>query len=213
MTLIQLALDVISLADVPALLSVALPYIDLVEVGTPMIKRYGIDAVRQMRVLAPGKQIVADTKTMDAGAWEAALAFDAGADMMTVLACASDATLRAALSVGRERGCKVVADLIGVADKPTRAKQLADLGVDYIGVHTGTDDQAYGANPLTDLAALSQVVNTPVVVAGGISSVTIKPILAYHPAIVIVGSAVTGAKDPAQVLRELSHLVIGPMTQ
>ena len=205
MTLIQLALDTISLDDVPALLGVALPYIDLVEVGTPMIKRYGIDALRQVRALAPGKRIVADTKTMDAGAWEATLAFDAGADIMTVLACASDVTICAALAVGRERDCKVVADLIGVSDKPTRAKQLAALGIDYIGVHTGTDDQAHGANPLMDFAAVSQAVDTPVAVAGGISPATLGPVLAYRPAIVIVGSAVTRAKDPAKVLRELSQ--------
>ena len=91
---------------------------------------------------------------------------------------------------------------------PLAWKQLAELGVDYIGVHTGTDDQAHGANPLADLAAVSQAVNTPVVVAGGITPASIRPVLAYHPAIVIVGSAVTAAKDPAQVLRELRNLGI-----
>ena len=205
--LIQLALDVIDLEDVPALLEKTLSYVDLVEVGTPMIKRYGIDAVRQARALSPNKRIVADLKTMDAGAWEAALAFDAGADVMTVLACASDATINAALGVARARGRQVVADLIGVLDKPARAVQLAALGVDYIGVHTSTDDQAHGANPLADLAAVAQVVDTPLVVAGGISLHTVGPILAYRPKIVIVGSAVTTAADPGAILRELRRLV------
>ncbi len=204
---IQLALDIIPLADVPALLAQVLPYIELVEVGTPMIKRYGINAVRQVRALAPNTLIVADTKTMDAGAWEATLVFEAGADVMTVLACASDATIRAAVAVGRTKGGKVVTDLIGVPDKPARAVQLAALGVDYIGVHTGTDDQAQGANPLSDLAAVSRVLSTPIVVAGGISPRTIGPILAYRPAIIIVGSAVTVARNPVVVLQELRSVV------
>ena len=206
MTQFQIALDTILLEDVPALLAKVLPYVDWVEVGTPMIKRYGIGAVQQVRALAPGKQIVADTKTMDAGAWEAGLAFVAGADVMTVLACASDATIRAALAVGRASGGKVVADLIGVPDKPARAMQLAALGVDYIGVHTGTDEQAQGANPLADLAAVSQAVNTPIAVAGGISPDNIVSIVAYRPAIIIVGSAVTQARNPAAVLERLRGL-------
>lgn len=212
MTQLQLALDTISLESVPALLAATLPYIDIVEVGTPMIKRYGIGAVAQVKALAVGKRIVADTKTMDAGAWEAALAFDAGADMMTVLACASDATLRAALDVARARQRQVVADLIGVLDKPTRARQLAALGVDYIGIHTGSDEQAHGANPLADLAALSQTVSTPLVVAGGISTKTIGAVLAYKPAIAIVGSAITQAHDPAQTLKELRDWVLKPLS-
>lgn len=207
MTQLQLALDTIPLESVPALLAVTLPYVDIVEIGTPMIKRYGIGAVAQVKALAAGKRIVADTKTMDAGAWEAALAFDAGADMMTVLACASDATLRTALEVAHAQRRQVVADLIGVLDKPTRAKQLAALGVDYIGIHTGTDDQAHGANPLADLAAIAQAVSTPLVVAGGISAKTIGAILAYNPAIAIVGSAITQASDPAKAMKEMRDWV------
>lgn len=208
MTQLQLALDTLPLESVPTLLAAVLPYVDIVEIGTPMIKRYGIDAVRQVRALALGKRIVADTKTMDAGAWEAALAFDAGADMMTVLACASDATLRAAIDVARARNKHVVADLIGVLDKPARANQLAALGVDYIGIHTGSDDQAHGANPLADLAAIAQAVSTPLVVAGGISAKTIGAVLAYKPAIAIVGSAITQANDPARAMRELRDWVV-----
>jgi len=90
---------------------------------------------------------------------------------------------------------------------------LAALGVDYIGIHTGSDDQAHGANPLADLAALSQAISTPLVVAGGISSKTIGAVLAYKPAIAIVGSAVTQASNPAQTMQELRNWVIAPLNQ
>ena len=49
-----------------------------------------------LRTLAPDHLLVADMKTMDAGALEAEMAFAAGADLMTVLGCASDATVAAA---------------------------------------------------------------------------------------------------------------------
>ena len=124
------------------------------------------------------------------------MAFSAGADIVSVLGCASDATIRAAVAVARERGRQVVADLLGVTERHARARELARLGVDYIGVHTGVDEQAGGADPLAALAQVRATVEIPVVVAGGISLDTIEAILALEPAIVVVGSHITGADDP-----------------
>ena len=203
----QLALDTLTLSDALALAALVRDAIDIVEAGTPLIKRYGLNAVTQLRAASPGKLIVADMKAMDAGALEAAMAFDAGADIMTVLACASDATIAAAITVATARGMQVVADLIGVADKPARARQLAALGVHTIGVHAGVDDQARGADPLTDLAAVRAAVDTPIAVAGGISTRTIAAVRVLGPAIVIVGSAITAAADPRAATRELRALL------
>jgi 3-keto-L-gulonate-6-phosphate decarboxylase len=90
----------------------------------------------------------------------------------------------------------VVADLLGVTERHARARELARLGVDYIGVHTGVDEQAGGADPLAALAEIRGAVGTPVVVAGGISLGNVAEILAFDPAIVVVGSHITGVADP-----------------
>jgi 3-hexulose-6-phosphate synthase len=204
MTLLQIAFDLIATDDAVALLPRLAPFVDVVEAGTPLIKREGIGAVRRLRAAAPEKQLVADMKTMDGGAYEAELAFGAGADLMTVLGCASDATVAAAIAVARDRGKRVVADLIGVVDKPVRVRRLAQLGVDFLGVHAGTDERgAGGEGPLWDVAMVQEAVATPLVVAGGIGPGTIDAVLAAHPAIVVVGSAITGAADPVAAAREL----------
>jgi 3-hexulose-6-phosphate synthase len=203
MPLLQIALDFIDSAAASDLLARISPAIDVVEAGTPMIKREGIGVLRLLRQAAPHKLLVADLKTMDAGAYEADLAFNAGADVMTVLACASDETIRAALSVAAARGKSVVADLIGVPDQAGRAQQLAQLGVHYIGIHTGADEQAGGADPLANLAAVRAAVPTPLVVAGGINADNIGPLLTHDPAIVIVGSYITRADDPVAAVRAL----------
>jgi len=193
---LQVALDLIASEDAVALLRRIGPAVDVVEAGTPLIKREGMAAVARLRAAVPDKLVVADMKTADGGAYEAELAFGAGADLMTVLGCASDETVRATLDVARRRGRQVVADLLGVADKPARARQLAALGVDFLGVHAGTDEQASGASPLADLALLRGTVPTPLVVAGGISLANLAAVLVYAPAIVVVGSAITRAPDP-----------------
>jgi 3-hexulose-6-phosphate synthase len=207
MTRLQLAIDLVPLADLEAVIAPLLPYIDVVEAGTPLIKRHGMEAVRVLRRLAPDHLVVADMKAMDAGGLEAEIAFEAGADIMTVLAGASDATITAAIAIARERGKAVVGDLIGVADKVGRANQVASLGISYIGIHTGTDDQATGMDPLSDLAAISRAVEIETVVAGGIIAATLPAILALRPAIVIVGTGILGQPDPIAAAKALRDII------
>ena len=65
---IQLALDFVDLERALAIAAMAVPEgIDIVEAGTPLIKSAGLDAVRRLRKAFPGKKILADLKTADAG--------------------------------------------------------------------------------------------------------------------------------------------------
>lgn len=206
MTLLQIALDTISVDDAITMLPSVLDAVDLVEAGTPMIKREGIGAVTRLRAASPGKLIVADMKTMDAGEYEAELAFDAGADLVTVLGCASDATIAAAVAAAERQGKQICVDLMGVRDKPARARALASLGVAYLGIHAGTDKSRTGkSRPAGDFAAVAGATNLPLCVAGGISPATIADVLASNPAIVVVGSAIVGATNPADVAATLKQ--------
>ncbi len=114
MTSLQLAIDTLTPSEAVALVEKVHPYIDLIEAGTPFIKRFGLDALKLFRQVAPGKLIVADMKAMDAGAYEAAIAFEAGADIMTVLGCANDETILGALQEANKCNRLIAVDLIAV---------------------------------------------------------------------------------------------------
>jgi len=77
---LQLALDA---AEHFALLPILASYFDIVEVGTPLLKRFGVAAITTARELSNGRPILADTKTVDGGGLEAQLVFGAGAQWMT----------------------------------------------------------------------------------------------------------------------------------
>ena len=207
MTKLQLAIDVVQFADLDSVITPILPFVDVVEAGTPLIKQYGLDVLRELKRIAPHHELVADMKTMDAGALEAEMAFDAGAEYMTVLGCASNSTIAAAVRVAGERGAFVVADLIGIKDKQSRAQEIAELGVTCLGIHTGTDDQALGANPMRDLESVRNAVDIPVAVAGGINDQTLPAILAFGPAFIIVGSGILGQPDPLAAAQRLSAIL------
>jgi 3-hexulose-6-phosphate synthase/6-phospho-3-hexuloisomerase len=170
-----------------------------------LIKSEGLDAVRELRRLFPGKVIVADMKIMDAGRVEVETAAKAGAQIIDVLGAASDATIAECVQAGKNYGAKIAVDLIAVADPLARARQVEELGADYISIHLAIDEQMRGGgqDPFAMLAAVSGAVRVPVGVAGGINSETAAQAVAHGAGYVIVGGAITKAGDPAAATREI----------
>ena len=196
---LQLALDFVDLkrAVKSAQAGVA-GGVDWLEVGTPLIKSEGVQAVRELRHLFPRVTLVADMKIMDAGRIEVETAAKAGANIVDVLGAASDATIRECIQAGKNYGAKIVVDLIAVKDPVSRGKQIEDFGADYITVHCSIDEQMEGKDPFETLRKLAEAVSLPVGVAGGINSETAARALEAGASIVIVGGAITKAVDPAE---------------
>src|ERR1700685_1210403 len=101
---LQVAIDLLSTADALALLSKVADQVDVIELGTPLIKQQGLSVVTNIKAAYPDKLVFADMKTMDAGELEADLAFNAGADIMTVLGTAGDSTIAGAVQAGKAHG-------------------------------------------------------------------------------------------------------------
>jgi 3-hexulose-6-phosphate synthase/6-phospho-3-hexuloisomerase len=174
-----------------------------IEAGTPLIKSEGLEAVRQLRARFPNHTIIADMKTMDAGRTEVELASKAGANIVGVLGAASDSTIRESVEVARNYGCRIIADMIGVADAVERAKEVVALGVDYVGIHIAIDEQMRGVSPFEVLARVTRAVDVPVAVAGGIHSENVAQAIEAGAKIIIVGGAITKATDATAATRAL----------
>ncbi len=202
---LQLALDVLETGRALELAEQTAEWVNILEIGTPLLKHEGIGVVREFVRHFPDHVILVDTKTMDVGAYEAEFCFDAGADLMTVLGVADDATIAGAVEVAARYDAGVVVDLINVPDKPARAAQAAQLGARLVGIHSGIDQQARGQGPLADLRSLQR--RAGVAVAGGINSANLPGVLDEHPEVVIVGGAITGAERPDVVARELREMM------
>ncbi len=99
--LLQLALDSTNLETAVVSAKKAEKLVDIIEIGTILACAEGMKAVSLLRALHPEHIIVCDLKTTDGGAILAKMAFEAGADWLTVSAAAHPATKAA---------CKKVAD-------------------------------------------------------------------------------------------------------
>lgn len=206
--LLQVALDDIERRDIFPLLDRIHDVVDIIEVGTPLLMRYGVEIITEIKKAHPHIDVLSDTKIMDAAFYEAVLSFEAGADYVTVLALTDDGSLAEAVNAARLHGGKVVADMICVSDQASRATRLADLGVDVLAVHTGVDQQALGRTPLDDLRTLTACgAGVPLAVAGGISRATIDDYLDLNPSILIVGSGISRAEDPGAEAAGIAKII------
>lgn len=206
---LQIALDAITLEKAVELVQEARDYVDILEIGTPMVIEYGMLAVRTMRENFPEKEILADLKIMDGGKYEAGQAFKAGADYITVLGVTDNLTVKACVEAANEYGKEVVVDMICVEDIPARVKKMEELGAHGVAVHVGVDQQASGRTPLDDLKVMKAAASVAKVsVAGGINVSTMPSYCALNPEVVIVGGGICNAKDPKEAAKALHEAIV-----
>ncbi|GIG35893.1 hypothetical protein Cpa01nite_12740 [Cellulomonas pakistanensis] len=130
----------------------------------------------------------ADLKTMDAGELEADIAFGEGADLVTVLGTAGDSTIVGAVAAAPKHGKGVVVDLIGVADKPARAREVVALGAEFVEMHAGLDEQAEPGFSLDTLPRAGEAAGVPFSVAGGVSAGSVAAVQAAGARTAVAGS-------------------------
>lgn len=169
---IQISIDVIDLNEALDLARASVKAdVDWLEVGTPLLLAEGLHAVRAFRKEFPDTPIVVDLKTMDGAGLEAEMMFKAGGDMVVVMGQAHDASIIEQVKMAKQYNGKVMCDVMLCPDKPGRAKEAQDMGVDYIIVHTGFDERnmIQGLSPLDDLKPVLDAVDIPVQAVGGLS--------------------------------------------
>ena len=207
---LQLAIDLLNKEDAAELANKVKDYVDIVEIGTPIIYNEGLPAVQYMNENIDGVKVLADMKIMDAADYEVSQAVKFGADVVTILGVAEDASIKAAVEEAHKNDKQLLVDMIAVQDIKQRAKELDEMGADYIAVHIGYDLQAEGKSPLDDLHTVKSVIkNSKVAVAGGIKPETIKDIVAEEPDLVIVGGGIANADDPVAAAKACRDAVEG----
>ncbi|PAK37815.1 3-hexulose-6-phosphate synthase [Peribacillus simplex] len=205
---LQLALDLVNIQEGIELVKQVEEYVDIVEIGTPVVINEGLRAVKEMKEAFPSLKVLADLKIMDAAGYEVMKASEAGADIITILGAAEDMSIKGAVEEARKQGKKILVDMIAVKDLETRAKEVDAFGVDYICVHTGYDLQAVGINSFEDLQTIKRVVkNAKTAVAGGIKLDTLPEVIKAQPDLVIVGGGITGQADIKGTAAQIQKLV------
>ncbi len=207
---LQLAIDLLNKEQAAELANKVKDYVDIVEIGTPIVINEGLPSVQHMDENIDGVKVLADLKIMDAADYEVSQAVKFGADVVTILGVAEDASIKAAVEEAHKHGKELLVDMIAVQDLEKRAKELDEMGADYIAVHTGYDLQAQGVSPLDSLRKVKGVIkNSKIAIAGGIKPETIEEVAAESPDLVIVGGGIANADDPVEAAKQCKAAIEG----
>jgi 3-hexulose-6-phosphate synthase len=211
MVKLQLAMDTLDGDEALRLAECTAPLVDILEVGTPLIKSVGIGIVRKLKSIHPEKVILADLKSSDVGAYEAHMAFTAGADIVTTQGITTIATIREVQREADKWGRRAEVDMTGVKDPVARAKVVKEAGVSLVLYHRSIDEEVT-EGALWDEKAVNTVremcnLGLDVAVAGGIHY-DILPLLRGVPIYgIVIGRGITAQPDPAQVAEIIAQRI------
>ncbi len=155
----------------------------LIEAGTPLIKRYGIEAIKKIKIWYQKRiykekliskeiiepYIVADLKTMDRGATEVELAYLAGASAVIALGHAPIETLNAFIERCEILGLDSMIDMMNVDYSLSILRQLKKIPQVVI-LHRGVDEEQFNKEkqiPFHEIQRIKSNYNVFVSIAGG----------------------------------------------
>lgn len=141
--MIQIALDQTDLISAIEVAKNVESFVDVIEVGTILAFAEGMNAVKTLRNNHPDHILVCDMKTTDGGAILARMAFEAGADWITVSAAAHIATIGACKNIADELDKEIQIEIYGnwtFAD----AQAWVDLGITQAIYHRSRDAELAG---------------------------------------------------------------------
>ena len=206
---LQISLDAPSLEGAKKVIS-QLPGSDrlIIEVGTPLIKRYGTRVITDLRQVAKDAFMVADLKTLDVGKVEADIAYEDTADAVVAAGLAPPETLDSFVHEAKRLGIYAVVDMLNVEDVLEKLKGLKDFP-DIVILHRGIDQESGRTCGLERIQMMRKAFPNKkflIAVAGGIVPETAKEALAQGADILIVGRYITQSKDIERATRDFLEL-------
>jgi 3-hexulose-6-phosphate synthase and related proteins len=202
---IQLAVDRVSIEKAVEIVDKAKDYVDIIEVGTSLIKDYGMESLRSIRGRYKEKCILADIKTIDEGEYEFKAAFENGADIATVMGAASIETLDICYYTAKKYNKVMMIDMLQLSDE--KIKNLDKYQDAIFCIHTPSDNKADNIGEkikstkklLPDIKRLA--------IAGGINMGNIDQVKEIE--IVILGSAITKSDDIKEAAKKYHDNISG----
>lgn len=203
---LEVALDIPDWRRVEATIR-ALPRSDaiIIEAGTPLIKRYGVEVVQKIHQIRPETVVVADLKTLDTGNLEARMAGDATADVVGFSGLAPLKTIEKFIEECKKIGVLSLMDTLNVQN-PVEVLKKLKIKPDIVELHRAIDVELYQEqqdkkqkleSEWGNIKEIKEVCGgkTLVSVAGGIRVGKVEKALNAGADIFVVGRAITAAKD------------------
>ena len=132
---LQLALDTDNLIEALDVIQKVKDEIDVIEIGTILAVQEGMNSVRTMRALYPNHTILSDIRIIKAGGKLSKVAFENGANWVTVISDASKDTIKAVVDESKKYEDTDIQIEINQGYNDEQLEYFKSLGIDQIIYH------------------------------------------------------------------------------
>ncbi len=205
---LQIALDLVDKTKLERILS-KIPVSNkiLLEAGTPLIKKFGIDIVKFIREFHPASYTIADMKTLDVGWLEVQIAAEASANAVAISGLAPNETLVSSIEEAEKRRVDILLDCMNVESPSTILENLTKKP-EVVLFHRGIDQEGKTDHPWNKIKLIkAKFPESKMAVAGGLNLETSARALNNGADIIIIGRAITQADNIKATINDFLHLL------
>jgi 3-hexulose-6-phosphate synthase and related proteins len=203
---IQLAIDRVSVEEALTILAEVQEFVDIIEVGTSLIKDFGLESVRRIKSEYPDKKILADMKVIDEVEYEFRAAYDAGADIVTIMGAAAPISIAIGQEVAREYNKEYMIDLLEVEQDKLQKLLIYEDAI--FAIHLPADKKGEGLSTLLEESLSYLGDGKRIATAGGVTLEELPLLHVGQVEIAIVGGAITKSEDRRNVAMQMKEMAI-----
>ena len=200
---LQCAFDDVTSDEYFKILNTIHDVVDIIEIGTPTALRYGTSLIIETKKLYPAVKVVADYKICDGGNLIANIAFEAGADFVTVMGFSHDETIGDVIKSTKRHKKSVIVDMMRIPDVAERAVNVIKMGAEYVCLHNATDAYDFERSIQRIQSVCNVMDKSHISIAGKINLNNIRELKQYEPAIIIAGSCIAQAENKKEMILKL----------
>ena len=195
---LQIALDLLDLQKCLEIAKTIEPYADSFQIGSPLLLKYGVNAIEQLRAAFPDKEIFVETQIINHEQDITSMCIKAGANWVSVMAGTTKEVIHAVASLASQKNKFVLVDLFDANSIGQSAMDAQKLGVDallYHNIYNENNESMFALEEWDDLKGNSKL---PIFIRANINRDNIAFIMSLRPDTIIIGKAITQAKNPAE---------------
>jgi 3-hexulose-6-phosphate synthase len=181
-------------------------FADIIGVGSLLLLKEGVKAVKSFKTAFPNKEIFAEAKITEKAEDSVTMLAQAGASYISVLAGTFHSTIKKAVNCAQSFDVKIALDLLDASSFGQSAMDAKTLGVNVLILHRTPGPERNG-DLQGEWESVRANTNLPIFVTGKIDESNFQHILGNKPQGIMIGSAITKADNPAKAAHFFKSLL------
>lgn len=195
---LQIALDLLDLQKCLDVAKSVEHCADSFQIGLPLLLQYGVHILEEFRAAFPDKEIFAETQIINHEQDIASMCLKSGATWISVMAGTTKEAIHAVSGLASQKNKFVIMDLFNSNSIGQSAMDAKKLGVDALLYHNTYQENAENEFAIEEWDDLRGNSKLPIFIRANINRDNINFILSLKPDALIIGRAITQAKNPVE---------------